>query len=430
VIRNLPVLRAVIGRMPIRSRPALFFETLSSIGTGAYITLFSISLVVLETVLDGEVWHLALLSMMFFGSSLFSPLVTYAGRSVPMRFLVTLPNALVAIVLLIVTSTWGDPFVFALLVGGSFFIRVFPRVAEMNMFRVLYPATHRGLAVGWTKAVSALSGFGVALVSWRLASFPGWYPGLYALVAGMLLSSVFFYSRIPMPRGGFFIREDDLSAVNAFKQGVMVVCRDRRFMLYQFGFAIAGIANHMSLALIPIVVKHNVGADRATNFLLVTVVPVALTIATSPLWGRYLDKRDPMFGRGMFNALQAVAYGFYTLGGLSSQLWPFVIGTILHAASAGGSVINWLTGCMYFARTEHVSLYNAVHVALTGVRGLIGPAVGLWLFVGQETIGEWQITGQDMGPRVFLVSVVLSVIGLAVMLAMHATDSGPRAQDD
>jgi hypothetical protein len=429
VVRNLPVLRTVIGRMPLRSRPALFFETLSNVGTGAYITLFSISLVVLETVLDGEPWHLVLMSMMFLGSSLFSPLVTYAGRSIPMRYLVTVPNLLVAVMLLVVATTWHDPFVFALLVGSSFVIRVFPRVAEMNMFRVLYPATHRGMAVGWTKSVSALSGFGVALISWRLASFPGWYPGLYTLVAAMLFSSVFFYSRIPMPRGCFFFRDDDLSPVHAFRQGVKVILRDRRFMLYQLGFAIAGIANHMSLPLIPIVV-NGIEPDRGTNFLIVTVVPVALTIATSPLWGRYLDKRDPMFGRGIFNALQAVAYGFYTLGGVTGQLWPFVVGTVLHAASAGGSVINWLTGSMYFARTEHVSLYNAVHVAFTGVRGLIGPAVGLWLFVNQETIGQWQITGWNLGPRVFVVSAVLSVIGLAIMMAMHATDTGPREQSD
>ena len=81
---NLPVVR---NRVPRRYRPALYFETWYNVGSGAFVSLFLLSPLVLKTILDGSVRHLALLAAMFGGSSLFSPLVSYLGRKIPMRSL-------------------------------------------------------------------------------------------------------------------------------------------------------------------------------------------------------------------------------------------------------------------------------------------------------------------------------------------------------
>lgn len=422
-----PFLNRVLQRMPARCRPALYFETLSSIGTGAFMTMFALSLVVLETILEAPLWHMALLATLFFGSSLFSPAVAYAGRTIPMRLLVIVPNLLVAALLALTALPGSGSLGFTLFVGASFLVRVFPRVAEMNMFRALYPATHRGTAVGWTRAVAALSGLTVTLLSWWWFDFrPEWYAALYCLVAGLLVSAAFFYARIPVPRRDMFRREEHRPPLPAFRAGLRVLWDDPRFLQYQAGFALAGIANFIGLMLVPRVLHDYVQADRTTVTFLVAVMPVLLMIVSAPLWGRYLDRRNPMFARGLFNVLQLGAFCLYAAGGVTRQVWPFFAGAALHALGNGGGRINWLTGSLYFARSEHVSLYNGLHVFLTGFRGLLGPPLGFFLFIESETVGNVTLQGLGLQAWIFAVSAGLSLAGAAVMFYLHLTEPASR----
>lgn len=427
LLARLPGFRQALERMPPRNRPALFYESLANYGTGAFLTMFAITLVVLQTILHAELWCLALLATMFFGSSLISPLVTWVGRRVPMRLLVIIPNALVAGLLLLTLLPQSGPLLLTLVVGSSFLIRAFPRVAEMNMFRVLYPVTHRSTAIGWTRAVSAISGLSITLLSWWwFSAYPQHYEWLYCLVAALMLFASVCYSRIPVSRRNMFARNDPISPWRAFRSGFSAFVADRRFMQYQLGFAIAGIANHMALMLIPKVLDDRVQASPATVGFITAVFPTMMIIGSSPLWGRFLDRRNPMVGRCIFNMLQCGAFVFYAIGGLTMQTWPFFLGTALHGISNGGGMINWLTGSMYFARQDQVPLYNGIHVCLTGVRGFIGPAVGYLLFIGPTSVGGETITGMGLGPWVFAVSAVLSLAGGMFMLYLHATDTGPR----
>jgi hypothetical protein len=124
-----------------------------------------------------------------------------------------------------------------------------------------------------------------------------------------------------------------------------------------------------------------------------------------------------MYARSVFNAFQCVAYGIYGYGGVTMQVWPFLVGAILQAIGNGGGQINWLTGSLYFAPRDKISLYNAIHVGLTGFRGLVAPAVGLWLY---------QSSGMNMKGSIFFVAAGLSLIGAAYMLVQGILDPGPR----
>jgi len=215
-------------------------------------------------------------------------------------------------------------------------------------------------------------------------------------------------------------------------------------VLYQCGFWLAGFANHMSMVFIAQVLTEDVIAERSVQSLLpatlrnlmfafgelsrqtvvslivgmvIAVLPVLLMMVSAPFWGRFLDRSNPMIGRAIFNAFQAVAYALYAFGGLTLQIWPFVIAAILHAIGNGGGTINWLTGSLYFAPTEHVSLYNAIHVALTGLRGILAPLCGVYLL---------RSSGMNLGAGLFWVSSALSVLGVVVMLYQGLTDPGPR----
>ncbi|MHC4880052.1 MAG: MFS transporter [Planctomycetota bacterium] len=422
-------MRRALQKFPPRCRPALFFDVLSNVGNGVHLVLFPIALVVLETVLDGEVWHEAVLAAFYFGSCLFGLFVTRIGGVIPMQRLVIVPNILIAAALLGTLLIGRDPTAFTVLIGSTFILRIFLQVAEMNMFRLLYPDTHRSAAVGLIRAVSAISGLTITITSWWwFALLPQIFAVLFCLMGVMLAAAAWFYSRIPVARKTMFDRAERESVWSAFREGCGVFFSDRRFVVYQFGFALAGIANHIGLFLVPRVMERDAGASPSTIRFCAAVMPVLLLIMTAPMWGRFLDRKSPMVARGIFNILQVIAFLLYAYGGVTGQLWGLVAGGAVHAISNGGGAINWLTGSMYFAKPEHVSLYNGIHVFLTGVRGFIGPPVALLLFVEFEQIGRLKIHGAGIGAWVFLVSAVLSALGAIVLFTQAAYERRTRSK--
>ena len=40
----------------------------------------------------------------------------------------------------------------------------------------------------------------------------------------------------------------------------------------------------------------------------------------------------------------------------------------------------WGIGSSYFAPTAEAARYHAVHLSLTGIRGIIGPLLGVWIY--------------------------------------------------
>ena len=90
----------------------------------------------------------------------------------------------------------------------------------------------------------------------------------------------------------------------------------------------------------------------------------------------------------------------------------------------GGSTINWLTGSLYFADRERVTLYNSIHVALTGLRGLLAPLVGVLIYGGTVVLGPWSVPGLGLGPWLFGLSAALSLCGSVYMVWMTRWDCG------
>lgn len=427
-LRSLPIFRSALDHMPTRCRPALFYETFYNLGSGSLVALFGLSLAALKADAifspTGTKEHLMFIAIMFGGSSLLSPLVGYVGKKVPMRLLIIYPN-LIAACLMFGTGMLANATFFALVIGLAFMVQVFPRVAEMNMFRILYPPTHRGFAVGWVKAVASVSGLLVTV--WGTLWFL-WRPSLHYWVywgVGLTLAlSALSYARIPVRKKNEFEDTAAPPPYQAFAFGLRTFLSDQRFVLYQIGFWFAGFGNHMSHAYVAESLKEDVGASDWTVFWIVAVIPAVLISCSAPFWGRFLDRTNPMSGRAIFNFLQSLGYGFTFYGGWSHQVWPFVFGAILQGVSMAGAAINWLTGSMYFAKREHVSLYNSIHVGLTGLRGMLAPMAGVWIYGATVSLGPIQFPGLGWGPVLFALSAGLSLCGSIYMLWMSRWHPG------
>ena len=426
----------MLARFPESCRRPLLFDAAYNVGSGAFYCLTMLTGVILETILDGRAIHLAVFWAAAHGSSILSPLVGFAARKVSMKQLVVVPNIITVAFLLGAGLYRGDATWCTMVLSAAFVMRVFPRTGEMNMYRVLYPTTHRGTAVGVLKSIMGVSALLVTVAGYLWFKYDeSYYWVLFVVIAGMLLVSALFYGAIPIRRQDELFSDSEQSSWAALLEGLQIFLTDRRFLLFQVGFALAGTANHMVFWMLPNLCHDYLGMTANRTRLIAAVIPALLVTCSAPFWGRYLDRTNPMLGRATFNVIQGTGFTLVALGGAGGMDWLVVLGIVIHGVSAGGSAVNWLTGSLHFAGSDRVSLYNAVHVGLTGVRGLLAPLVGFGLYAAGPLFPEaagslGEIEGGGMGPRVFWIATGLSFAGAVTMLWQGLTDPGPRAERD
>jgi hypothetical protein len=58
----------------------------------------------------------------------------------------------------------------------------------------------------------------------------------------------------------------------------------------------------------------------------------------------------------------------------------FALRGIANGLGSGGGALAWNLGHLDFARPEEAEIYMGIHVSLTGLRGLIAPLIGMWLY--------------------------------------------------
>lgn len=429
-------LTRILARFPERCRGPLVYESAYNIGNGAFYSLNLLTPVVLATApLKGATEdHVAIFWAAAHGSSVFSPLVGFGARFVPMKLLVVVPNLLAVLCLLGVAFKQGDPTWFTTALAAAFVVRVFPRTGEMNMYRVLYPTSHRGAAVGLLKAIMAISVLLVVVAGYFWLNFDASrYWMIYLAIAAALLLSSFCYQAIPVRQQDLLEMSGLVSPWSAFYDGLKDFLNDRRFLMYQIGFSFAGTANHMVFWLVPYLCINDLKLGDVKTRFISALIPALLVTFSAPLWGRYLDRFNPMIGRATFNLLQGIAFLLFAVGGLGSQEALVITAAVLHGIASGGSAVNWLTGSLHFAGKDRVSLYNAVHVGLTGIRGLLAPLVGLWFYDAGTTasakaslLDYFGLNGLGLGPHVFWVAAGLSFCGFMTMLWQGLVDPGPR----
>ena len=410
------MLRHYLRLVPYRSRPAFFYESLYSIGRGCFIALWPFSWVVLKTELGGELWHLVAIGSIW---GLAAPVWAQLGRRIGLRRLVVWPNIGAGLSLLAVAFASG-PTLFVVLMVTACFVGAPTRLTEMGLYRVFYPSSHRSLAVGVMKGIGVVSGSAATLVgTWLIGAYDSLHGILYAVIGVLMMASAWFYARIPIPRSAQLLILESAPTRTRLSRVVASLTANPRFLKYQGAFFAPGFGNFMSMALIAEVMREKINAPVWALGAVVAVLPFVFQPISAPFWGRYLDRVSPMRARAVFSSIMFVSYALYCFGGVTLRLWPFLIASLLQGISTSGNQINWTTGALYFARSEQVTLYNSFHMASTGLRALIGPLVGAWLF-------SWMY----LEAWVFGISALLAAVGAFCMLHLERSDDGVSQEQE
>ena len=227
-----------------------------------------------------------------------------------------------------------------------------------------------------------------------------------AALAGLLAAAV--YARVRVRRHGALQRSERDAApttrlgLSDLFQPLVTNRPFRRFMACLF---VLGSGNMMVEA--PLVLALN--DTFATDYLLSIAVVSSIPILTLPFavgfWSRLLDRVHVIRFRAV-HSWTFVCSNALLLLGISLGMLPIVIiAAVVRGIGFAGGVLAWNLGHHDFAPKGESGTYMGTHVTLTGIRGLVAPLAGvfLWQWIGWPT---------------FAIPLVLSVIGAFGFLAL------------
>jgi hypothetical protein len=170
---------------------------------------------------------------------------------------------------------------------------------------------------------------------------------------------------------------------------------DADFRHYMLAMSLFGAG---FLTLTPLMVICLDDVLRASEFVQVAVT-TAVPILTIPLairpWARFLDQQHVIVFRSAHSKVGVVASILLVLAVLLHVpllLWP---GAVLLGVSLAAGSLGWTLGHNDFAPRGEETRYMALHVTLTGVRGLLAPPVGIAAYylleMWRDGAGAWAL---------------------------------------
>jgi hypothetical protein len=192
-----------------------------------------------------------------------------------------------------------------------------------------------------------------------------------------------------------------------------LLATDADFRHYMLAMSLFGAG---FLTLTPLLVICLDDVLQASEFVQVAVT-TALPILVIPLairpWARFLDKHHVVVFRSVHSKVGVVGAILLVLAvllHLPLLLWP---GALLLGVSLAAGSLGWTLGHNDFAPRGEETRYMALHVTLTGVRGLVAPPVGIAAYHLLET---WR---EGAGAWALLLPLALVVAGERKFTAMR-----------
>ncbi|MEX0653714.1 MAG: MFS transporter [Phycisphaeraceae bacterium] len=215
----------------------------------------------------------------------------------------------------------------------------------------------------------------------------------------------------------------------------------RSYMIWQF---VAGAANMTSEVIIIYLIADltaELPLEYMLSILLSTAIPMALAVATMPLWAKQLDNMHVAQFRsrqGWYWITNQLAnwVGAYLAFGVTGSVWPAVLvlvgARIVQGITRGAGMLAWNLGHNDFADRRLVGIYMGIHVTLTGIRGAMVPFLGMGLYTGWHAIHlpgtDWVLLPSyaGLGYHVFLLTAAGAVAAEFGFKRLHHSISSHR----
>jgi hypothetical protein len=185
------------------------------------------------------------------------------------------------------------------------------------------------------------------------------------------------------------------------------------FRRYMISMMVFGSGNLMLLPMLVIMLNEYLAINQFRQVVITSSLPLFVLYVSVPYWARMLDRLDIFSYRAIHSWFFVTASALFAIAVISHRaelLWPAAI--VLGSAYAGGH-LGWNLGHNDFSSDARASHYMAIHVALTGLRGLIMPLAGVAFY--QYLAAHWAARAHFA----LLLPLGLTMSGSFLFLALH-----------
>ncbi len=205
---------------------------------------------------------------------------------------------------------------------------------------------------------------------------------IFVSLAGFISASVLSFIKIDdnkvtyqkkMPKKEFFLTPLR-RAFQLLKTNKPYAHFQRDFTLYGFGF--------LSLApVIPIFMVDNLNLNYTHSFISKGILAQIGFLILSPIFGRLHDNFHPFkfasysFGAIALFPLLLIITGLFT--NVVYSLIAIYFTFLIYGFAMSGVNMAWNMSSIHFAGNEDASMYQSLHITITGIRGLFAPVLGI-----------------------------------------------------
>ena len=299
-------------------------------------------------------------------------------------------------------AAWG-PWAARLFAAQMLFTHLFTSgliTLRTTMWRANYPQTHRAQIAGRLQTLRMLlSLLTAALLSALFDWHADYYRFVYPLVALVGLLSLWPLRRMRM-RGekaelrrlhAHLTRDNHngngrIGLWEGLKESAAILRHDRPYAQYMFAQFLLGSANFLTDPVLVYILTKRLELSYFSSTFLLFQVPIAVLLISIGFWARRFDRVGVLRFRIANSGCWTASYAFLTVAiaiiGLSDEtaiapaIAILLVARVLRGLGRGGGAIAWPLGHLHFAREHQTELYMGIHVALTGLRGLVMPLLG------------------------------------------------------
>ncbi|MDH4166220.1 MAG: hypothetical protein OEY13_10515 [Gammaproteobacteria bacterium] len=192
-----------------------------------------------------------------------------------------------------------------------------------------------------------------------------------------------------------------------------LLARDDAFRRYQYAMSMFG-AGLLSLTPLMVICLGDVLQLPALwQVLVTTAIPVMVVPFAIQPWARYLDLHRVLAFRSVHGKFTVVAVVLFVAAVLLHLPLLLAPGAVLLGVSSAAGSLGWTLGHNDFAPRGEETRYMALHVTLTGMRGLVAPplTIALYHLLGRLHAG--------LGPAALLLPLLFVVSGAYRFHVMH-----------
>lgn len=196
-----------------------------------------------------------------------------------------------------------------------------------------------------------------------------------------------------------------------------VLAQNAEFRAYMLAMMIFGSGNLMVVAMLVVIINEQFQISPFNQVLITASLPLLVLCLAIGFWARLLDRRHIFGYRAIHSWNFVAAHGTFAIAVIAhipELLWP---GAVLLGSAYAGGHLGWNLGHNDFSDDANASLYMAIHVSLTGLRGLMMPIFGVVL------IGLLESRAAGLGVWAMLLPVALVITGSLLFVWLHHRQS-------